>query len=75
MTELTAKAGSKLEITIPPNFQSELEKLIKVGQEYAMEKEMLKKALGLDVLFFPPEQVLKKKLKHKRAIRNKRRHK
>lgn len=75
MNELTAKAGSKMEITIPPDFQSELGKLMKVGQEYAMEKERLKKALGLDVLFFPPELVLKRKLKHKRAIRNKRRHK
>lgn len=47
MNELTAKAGSKMEITIPPDFQSELGKLMKVGQEYAMEKERLKKALGL----------------------------
>lgn len=75
MNELTAKAGSKLEITIPPDFQSELRKLMKVGQEYAMEMDRLKKALGLDVLFFPPEQVLKRKLKHKRAIRNKRKRK
>lgn len=71
---LTAKAGSKLKITIPPNFQSKLEKLMKVGQEYAMEKERLRKALGLDVLF-PPEQVLKRKLRRRKAIRNKRRHK
>lgn len=75
MSELTARAGSKLEISIPPNLQSELGKLMKVGQEYAMESEKLKKALGLDVLFLTPEQVLKRKLKHKRAIRNKRRHK
>ena len=35
---LTAKAGSKLEITIPPNFQSKLEKLMKVWQEYALDR-------------------------------------
>ena len=75
MSELTAKAGSKMEITIPPDFQSELRKQMKIGQEYAMETERLKKALGLDILFLPPEQVLKRKLKHKRAIRNKRKHK
>ncbi len=74
MTELMAKAGSKMEITIPPDFQSELGKLMKVGQEYAMEKERLKKALGFDVLL-TPEQVLHRKLKHRRAIRNKRRRK
>ncbi len=74
MNELTAKAGSKMDSSIPPNFQSELGKMMKVGQEYAMEKEKLKKVLGLDVLL-TPEQALKRKLKQKRAIRNKRRHK
>ena len=74
MNELTAKAGSKMDSSIPPNFQSELGKMMKVGQEYAMEKEKLKKVLGLDILL-TPEQALKRKLKHKRAIRNKRRHK